>query len=276
MIAQREERLRTAEKTFAQREEMLHSAEGTIAQREERLRSEESRSKTISSEFESKSEEYRRMQISMEREKADLEDMKLQRETLAREIEQMKAMAGQNAQEGGSGEDQDITRLFMLQEERLKKAAQAGGPAGAGNAAPGMLSPIQNQAQSPEATGMLNPIQSPADLGLPSLNAAPMNAPVTDTLWDLQPSPGFMPQPAAGPANNPAPSYKQETSSADMVQNYINKQRGAVIGKTLTINITDNSGNILVSAGTVITDQIFDMVCAQRRDAIIELAMYAR
>jgi len=275
--------------------------------------------------------------LDREREKADLEGMISRRESLAREIEQMKAMAEQNARAGGAGEDQDITRLFMLQEERLKKAAQAGGWAQGGNfaaaalgtpiqgaAPPGMPiqdastprtpiqeanpgMPVQNQAAPgmtfpnqaapgmtfPNQTAPGTPVQnytppgtSAQNLtppGTPALNTAPINnASMPEIVWNPQSPAGFMPQPGASASadsslgRNSAPERRTETDSTDMVQNYINKQRGAVIGKTLTINISDNSGNVLVSAGTVITDQIFDMVCAQRRDAIIELAMYAR
>ena len=73
------------------------------------------------------------------------------------------------------------------------------------------------------------------------------------------------------------PDRKKEPAGEelDLVQNYIEKQRGGLIGKTLRKNVFDGNGNVLLNAGTVITDKVFDDVSEKSKDAVVELAMFA-
>ena len=278
----RNEGLRQAQEAERLKEEAarIYGKEQLIAQREEKLRSAEEsfaeRDKNISVTLASKSEEHRRLESNVEREKAALQELMAQREAVSRELEQMRAKADQDARMGQGKEDINISRLFMLQEERLKKYAQAAQPQT--NA---QVSPPQTAIRAPQPqTGM-------QAAGLQAENrdlAAEPGRQVSDMAWELKPTPDTAREmkPVSEPKQEPSPDpggitreHKAERDNADMIQAYINKQRAEVIGKTIKINIIDEVGNILVNAGTVITDRVFDDVCARRKDAVIELAMFA-
>ena len=71
-------------------------------------------------------------------------------------------------------------------------------------------------------------------------------------------------------------SKESEITNCDPVQDFINKQRNLLLDRTLQKNITDRNGNVLISNGTVITAQIFDGIAAKHKEAIVEMAMYAK
>jgi len=79
-----------------------------------------------------------------------------------------------------------------------------------------------------------------------------------------------------GAVDNSSPQLsEQRAESTDLIQNYIDKQREGLIGKTLSRSVADRQGNVLLKAGTVITEQLFDEVSTKHKDAVVELAMFA-
>jgi len=76
-------------------------------------------------------------------------------------------------------------------------------------------------------------------------------------------------------ASHPGTVSEQKAESTDLIQNYIDKQREGLIGKTLSRSVADRQGNVLLNAGTVITEQLFDEVSTRHKDAVVELAMFA-
>lgn len=59
------------------------------------------------------------------------------------------------------------------------------------------------------------------------------------------------------------------------IDDYLDNQKSSIMGKKITKNIYDVSGNLLVPAGTVVTEEIFEMVKSRNKDSIIEMVMYS-
>ena len=120
------------------------------------------------------------------------------------------------------------------------------------------------EASVPGATGPMHGSSAEtAGLGTPATYGNPV-AP-------MHPEPVSYP----GPVEQSSPQVSEQKSEADLIQNYIDKQREGLIGKTLSRSVSDRNGNVLLNAGTVITEQLFDEVSARNKDAVVELAMFA-
>ncbi|MDR1560416.1 MAG: hypothetical protein LBS84_12125 [Clostridiales bacterium] len=297
----------------------LNEREARLRSQEELLRAEEIRLKR---EFERKYDELRQLELNIENEMRVLQKL----------IDQRKHL---------SPEENDLARLFIRQEERLKLASQSQAMPVSAKPDLGVAPSIPEPEKNPVIDFNLNPkaqIRSAGALNtdfifgsrkaaaetntpdikptgvkmdmadLRSFGGTPVTAEVKHSIVDLRPpevKPNFVDlRPAEVEPNiadirpvevkpnipdiNPielkpvqavnvpvAENPRPIEESTDPIQNFINKQRRDLLGKTVTKNINDREGNILLNAGTVITDTEFDKVVSKNKDSVIELAMYA-
>lgn len=60
-----------------------------------------------------------------------------------------------------------------------------------------------------------------------------------------------------------------------MIQKFIDKQKTLLVGRVLTKDILDSKGKVLLEAGTEITEELFDLAREERKDTIVEMAMFS-
>lgn len=76
------------------------------------------------------------------------------------------------------------------------------------------------------------------------------------------------------------PERKDNISSFDeykksLVKQFIDRQREVLVGKRVTEDILGKDGNILIEKGNVITMDLFNRANDDRKDSIVEMAMYS-
>jgi len=267
---------------FSQWEEQSRRAEETITARE----------KSISLETASKSEELRRLKLDIEKEKETLRQLAVQREAAVAELQQVTNQMTQlrekakmhedkvnrlleEAREAGNRQEEtDIARLFMLQEERLKQVSQTQDDMfkQVSQTQDDMFKQV-SQAQAENRNNNIFTGNAGSDVSWELKPAVNLNGGTNEARalsFDFgAPTPG--PYYDSPPERNSAPMNAQ----SDLVQDYIDRQRGTLLGKTLGKNILDENGNLLLQAGTMITDKLFDEISVRRKDAVIEMAMFA-
>lgn len=70
-------------------------------------------------------------------------------------------------------------------------------------------------------------------------------------------------------------SNQQLVDDDQLIQKFIDKQKALLIGRVLTKDILDAKGKVLVEKGTEITEDIFDIAREERKDTIVEMAMFS-